>query len=90
MPVSNRSVALVGCVLSLGILAILGYPRIRGEEPGSAAVPVDPFPPDLDQPVIGAPVVRGTLTVSVTGTGRAAAHRRAVMKARVGGTVRRV
>jgi len=87
---SARAVPLVCLALATVTLATLGHPRIRGDGSTPAGAPADPLPAELAQPVTGALVVRGSLTVTVDAVGRASARRMSVMKARVGSTVRRL
>ncbi|NIP60199.1 MAG: efflux RND transporter periplasmic adaptor subunit [Gemmatimonadetes bacterium] len=90
MSVSIRSFAVVCLAATLGTLMIVGYARIRAGGAAPVSMPADRDPVELAQPVTGALVVRGSVSVTVAAVGRAAAHRTAVMRAPVGSRVRRL
>lgn len=92
----------LGTLLVLGVAAAGIYWRITasaeasetanpfGEGDVAAGIASDAFATDMPIPVQGAEVVEGTLVVSVTASGEAAANRSTVIRALVDGPVRAV
>lgn len=96
MRVSRRLLGVVIAVVAVGLLASATYFRIRDretEEGGGGARPVaageaeGSRQPGVAIPVEGAEVVRGTMTLSVTASGQAAAARQTKLLALVEGRV---
>ncbi|MGH7720880.1 MAG: efflux RND transporter periplasmic adaptor subunit [Gemmatimonadaceae bacterium] len=100
---SRRLVAPALALLVLLLLASTAYIRVRGRAEaaatdsarvGAKGEPVASasrsFGTDIAIPVEGAPVKRGTLVLSVTAAGQAAAYRQTTILAQVGGRVDRV
>lgn len=96
----RRSIGLISALLIVLVMAAGVYAKIRGEsadgEGGGAAMPDTTgvttsagasFGTDIAIPVEGAEAIRGTLVVSVSASGEAAAWRRAVITAQVEGRV---
>lgn len=103
MAFSRRTLSVASVVILLALLAGGAWLRVRstdGEDDGSesaaavaegdsapAVSATEAFATDVAQPVSGAQVRRDTLWITVTAAGQAAANRRAVIRARVGGVV---
>ncbi len=103
MAFSRRTLSVATVVILLALLAGGAWLRVRSNEgddeaSGSTADAVESdsapavsateaFATDVAQPVSGARVRRDTLWITVSAAGQAAANRRAVVRARVGGVV---